>query len=588
MPGVVQTHPETGVFRVRFDYDPDMVKAVKIIPGAKYQGNPSREWWVPPSSADELAAFVDRWNMRCPPATQDRIRFAREKVQDAILLSQAVDDKLCADLLTDFPLLPYQRAGVAYALQARRTWIADDMGLGKTLQAIAAVHAAQATPALVICPALLKVNWKREIERWLDNPTVEILYGKTPVMLDPSADFTIVNYDIVMHHEDFLKDRKYASVIVDESQYIRNRNERSRAVKRMTRNTRKSHADPLILELTGTPWWLGTKDLVNQLEAMGRMEDMGGWPLFKARYLDSDENDLELHERLRGKCMIRRKKADVLKELPPKRRAPLVLEPDPKVKREYDKAEADIVRYVEKRAEEIAIEIGDPNPRSAAVLAKLKAESAKHLVRISALRKLAARAKIPALKEWVREFLKGGNKLVVFAHHVEIIEALRDEFKAVTVMGDQSTQARQAAVDAFQDDPDEKVIVVGITAGGVGITLTAAQDVLFVEMGWTPGGQDQCEDRLHRIGQAGSVTAWYSLAVDTIDEWLYQLLADRREQMERVTDGEQAEQLGKQSMGADVIDRLMRGPTAPPVASDPNPLVGVNADGMPLTLEEAS
>jgi SWI/SNF-related matrix-associated actin-dependent regulator 1 of chromatin subfamily A len=204
--------------------------------------------------------------------------------------------------------------------------------------------------------------------------------------------------------------------------------------------------------------------------------------------------------------------------------------------REYRKAEADIVQYLIDRAVEIAEELGE-NPRSAAVRARLKAEASQHLVRISILRRLAAKAKMPAIEEWIDGRLQQSRKVVVAAHHREIVDALADKYGGVKIQGEMDVRDVEAAKDSFQNDPDTKVIVLSIQAAKTGHTLTASQDVLFVELPWTPADVDQTYSRCHRIGQTGSVTATYMLANGTIDEEIYSLIERKRSVVDQATDG---------------------------------------------------
>ena len=145
-----------------------------------------------------------------------------------------------------------------------------------------------------------------------------------------------------------------------------------------------------------------------------------------------------------------------------------------------------------------------------------------------------------AATEWIETFLDStGRKLVVFAHHISVVDALAERFGGLRVAGKDSAEARQEAVDKFQNDPDAKVLVLNMKAGGVGLTLTAASDVLFVEQGWTPAEHSQAEDRCHRIGQdADNVSAWYLLAEKTIDDDIYDLIEKKRITVDAVTEGE--------------------------------------------------
>jgi hypothetical protein len=171
----------------------------------------------------------------------------------------------------------------------------------------------------------------------------------------------------------------------------------------------------------------------------------------------------------------------------------------------------------------------------AKVAAALRAEQ---LVRLNNLRQLAARGKLPTALAWVADFLESGEPIVVFAEHIATQKAVLERFPgALHILGSDTAQARQKAVDAFQEEDGPQLIVCSLKAASQGITLTRASNVAFLELDWTPARHDQAEDRLHRIGQESAVTAWYLLAPDTIDETMAELLERKRSLIDAVTDG---------------------------------------------------
>lgn len=176
------------------------------------------------------------------------------------------------------------------------------------------------------------------------------------------------------------------------------------------------------------------------------------------------------------------------------------------------------------------------------------------LVQIEALRDTAARQKLEGAIAWIADFLEGGGKLVVFAHHRDIARAIAEHFgdAAVMLTGETTGDARQTVVDRFQTDPTCRLFVGNMQAAGVGITLTAASDVAFVELPWRPGDLSQAEDRCHRIGQSESVTAWYLLAADTIEEKIAGMLDSKRAVVDETTDGK----VGL-AEGESIVDALM-------------------------------
>lgn len=329
------------------------------------------------------------------------------------------------------------------------------------------------------------------------------------------------------------------------------------------------------LALTGTPILSRPQELISPLQILGRLDEMGGFWKFCDRYCNAHRTRFglnlsgaahldELNEKLRATCYVRRTKEEVLQELPPKTRAIVPIEITNR--REYDRAEADVVRWLGNQAakeeaflatvvnlslEEQARAIADHR-----MSAEETAARAEQLVRIEALKQLSAKGKMEAVKEWVESFLETGEKLVLFAHHQAVVEELAKQFKAPSITGQTPVERRQEYVDRFQADPACRVIVCNIKAGGVGITLTAASNVAFVELEWTPAAHDQAEDRTHRIGQTDSVTAWYLLGQGTIDEEIMSLIEAKRMVVDAATEGQGP--TGDVGIMAELVQKLRR------------------------------
>jgi SNF2 family DNA or RNA helicase len=231
-----------------------------------------------------------------------------------------------------------------------------------------------------------------------------------------------------------------------------------------------------------------------------------------------------------------------LLELPPVIHSPLLVEGTAAGLVEYKKAEKDIIKYLQDRAREIARELG-LSPASAAVIAKIKAESNEHLVRLSVLRRLSARAKMPIIEEWVQERINEGKKVVIAAHHREVVNDLANKFGNLRIQGGMDVADVEIQKKKFQElsAAEAPVIVLSIQAAKTGHTLTAAQEVLFVELPWTPADVDQTYSRCHRLGQKGSVTATYMLASGTLDEEIYSLIERKRGVVNAAVDGGVAE-----------------------------------------------
>lgn len=427
----------------------------------------------------------------------------------------------------------YQREGICFGLEHKRIIIGDEPGLGKTLQSIGIVDTANAYPCLVICPSSLKINWQREFEKFTD---------KSALVLDNNVRTTwgyllsmgvhqvaIVNYeslrkffvwDIRGGKQFRLKDvvfnpqiQAFKSIIIDESHRVKDPS----AQQTIFTKGLSVGKDWCIL-LSGTPVVNRPEDLIAQLSIMNRLGEFGGRAKFIADYCTDPKDKTaepavplsELSRQLYNTCMIRREKAKVLPQLPDKTRVDLYIEISND--KEYNLAAEDLAAYLQEYTECTDWEIRR----------KMRMEA---LVKFMTLRSLATKGKIAQAVDFIRTFLDSGKKLIVFCSLHEIVDELQKVFpRAVTVTGRDSAINKQASVDAFQNNPNVQLIICSIKAAGVGLTLTAASDVAFIELAWTYADCCQCEDRAHRIGQKDNVTCYYLLGRGTIDHTIYRLI----------------------------------------------------------------
>lgn len=532
-----------------FGFDPVKVRAVKRIPGITWDKK-SSAWVAPLSSLSECAEWAKQFDLVVSDEVQQMITEITDTRNKLIEESRLTD----ADLdVAGLPLLPYQRAGVKYASTAKRCFIADDMGLGKTLQAIATLeHVENAYPAVVVCPPTLVLNWKKEYEKWLPHRKVATVKNRSDFPED-GYDVVVVGYSNINAWSNRLQ--KHRSYVFDESHYCKSPDaQRTKAAVKMARSAPK---DGVVLCLTGTPVTNRPAEYAPQLDMLGKLSDFGGKWGFYRRYcnafrdrfgqwnISGNSNLDELNDRLRGNCYIRRTKDQVLEELPPVRHNVVVIDGTESGMKEYRKAEKDIINYIMERAREIARELGEP-PNSAAVRAKLRAERNEHLVRIGVLRKLAAKAKMNAVQEWIESRIESGNKVVIAAHHREIVDELASKYGNLKIQGGMDVSDVELNKQMFQDKSTEEapVMVLSIQAAKTGHTLTASQDVLFVELPWTPSDVDQTYSRCHRLGQKGSVTATYFLCQDTVDEKIYGVIEEKRNIVNAATEGKTADGAG--------------------------------------------
>lgn len=522
-----------GGFMVRCDFaNKTMVSELSHIRGSTWF-QPGKCWIIPSRMGLAMEWWAVKHGAAMTPAARIAVAYAHDE-HARYVASSAKETDWQPSRKLGIELYDYQRAGVEYALSVGcRLIIGDEPGVGKTAQAMAIWNELQAFPAILVCPASLKVNWRREVQRALPTKTVEILRGRKGVERMVWADVIIVNYDILPQWVDVLP--QPMSVTADESHRIKNPAiERTRAVIKLM--SRVPDGVGARICMTGTPVPNRTNEIVSQLEAVGQIGKFGGVHGARKRW---QGRGMELNQLMRSTCYVRRKKKDVWVDAPERSWADLYVEGDRKLMEEYRKAEADIVAYIGEKAHQAALACGETDEKAQGLAwrAAMRASSAEHLVAISQLKRLVARAAMPAVKDWARDFLDSGEKLGLFAWHTEIVDGMADEFHGVKVQGGMSEKARTLSVDRFQNDPQVKVFCGQIMAAGEGLTLTAASNAVLMEQPWNAAAMDQVLDRFHRRGQVNDVTGYVVLVEGTIGVDIQELIVRKQAEVEAVVDG---------------------------------------------------
>jgi SWI/SNF-related matrix-associated actin-dependent regulator 1 of chromatin subfamily A len=454
-------------------------------------------------------------------------------------------------------LFPHQVEGVAFLLGRRRAILADDMGLGKTRQAIVSMrHASPHGRFLVVCPASVKRNWAREILAIAPASSVGVLEGSVAVPY-PLPDWTIVNYDILARHVEALGSAAWSGIVFDEAHYLKNHTSaRSRLARQLVdRGTdaapRGAANDLAVYLLTGTPLTNRPRDLFVLLQ-------LAGHPLgrsflsFAKRYCAAEKNDFgwktdgasnleELTAQLHG-VMLRRSKDAVL-ALPPKLRTWLpVTVPAGTGAREI-RAVVDLL-------------IRSTGPAEGAGGGGQGRERIELLAHLTKARQQLAVAKGGATIDFVSGAVEQGEKVIVFSCFDEPLQAFARAFgdQAVLLTGRTPVKKRQALVDRFQNNDDVRVFLANIVAGGVGINLTAASQVVFNDLDWVPANHWQAEDRAYRIGQTRTVNVTYLVAMDTVDDFVQTVLDTKGALVNAVVEGQAIDG----DLGGNVLDELQR------------------------------
>lgn len=527
-------------YKVGFDYHPMLVKCIRRIPSARYQAE--GKFWEVQKGDVEYLQKMGQWARenhfvshvlwledREPVISYEPIEMPKLTVPHNMLVEP----------------YEYQREGIAYALQKKRCIMGDEPGLGKTAQAIGVLTISKAFPALVICPASLKVNWQRELKKFGglnavilsdDNrSTWQMFWDMRLQNGRHAAEVFITNYESLRKYfvTKVRKDGRFTlksvefderkdlfrTVIIDESHKCKTSStQQSKFVQGI------AQGKEYVLELTGTPVVNNNIDLVQQLTIMDRLGDFGGYSKFMARYCAGERKSSHLKELnylLRKNCFFRRLKKDVLTQLPDKTRSYLVMDIDNR--KEYRDAERDIIDHLKKYKD------ADDEKIQKTIRGAI-------MVKMGILKQISAKGKVQGAIDIIHNTIDGGQKLIVFCFLKEVVAALKREFRdAVTVTGDDNDKQKQWAVDRFQGDENCRLIILNYRSGGTGLTLTAASNVLFVEFPWTYADCCQAEDRSHRNGQKNAVNCVYLLGKDTIDEYMYNLIQSKKDIANGVT-----------------------------------------------------
>lgn len=423
-------------------------------------------------------------------------------------------------------LKPFQEEGVQQIYRfGGRALLADDQGLGKTIQALAWLkRISKCRPAIVVTPASMKYTWQMEAARF--GIRAEVLDGVRPHPL--MGGVFVLNYSILNAWLDSILELDPQVVILDEIQALKNPEAlRTKSSKKLVEGARS------VVGLSGTPLLNRPIELWSILglirPKLFPSQKKYAWKYCKPRYtrwgwkFDGATRTGQLGRILRRACMIRRVKKDVLSELPEKSRQIVV----GKLTRyrEYQQAESDFLVWLRKT-------------HGSRVT---KAKKSQALVKVGYLLRLVAELKISWVKQWIKDFFEihVGKKLVALTSHRLVIDELKKAFPSVVVLDGRIVgRKRDQAVMAFQKNRKINLFVGNTKAAGVGITLTAAHHLVFLDFPWTPGDLLQGEDRVHRIGQEHQVLIYYLVALDTIEEKLIKILRSKARVLREILDGE--------------------------------------------------
>lgn len=481
--------------------------------------------------------------------------------------SRAVDTSMSIPAPEGLQYLGYQRAGIAYALDRQHTLIADEPGLGKTIVALGFVNYVKPKNVIVIAPSTLLFNWRNEALKWLiQDMEIWPVENKSDVVPQRDGLFVITNYEKLTGDSPLSRSlkRQWGVAVYDECHLIKNpESQRSLAIlgeDGLLRHSKRA------LFLSGTPAENYPKEIWAIAAAIcparfgnrvafenrycGRHKEIHGdtevWVTTGSAHLG------ELQQKLRSSFMIRRLKADVMKDLPPKRRQLVELDEsavDWKRHPQFKRWQEIFVQRYEEAMAKLETSKTDAEYQEA-VLALEKIEIG--FTEMSEFRHQSALIKLPLCLKYLDDLLASGvENLVLFAHHSDVITKLAEHFgeQAVVVSGStpqKGPHSREAAVKAFQEKR-VPIFIGQIRAAGIGLTLTSANTVVFVEIDWVPTVLTQAEDRLCRIGQKKMVHVIHLVLANTLDANMCKKIVAKQAVLEKMLDQQPDLNLRKRS-----------------------------------------
>jgi|TARA_B100001093_G_C26854825_1_gene1026877 SNF2 family DNA or RNA helicase len=438
------------------------------------------------------------------------------------------------------PPMDHQKEAIEKLLANNKYILADDMGLGKTTSTVIASIESKINKVLIVCPASLKINWKREIELYSDEEVI-IVEGKK---WGSTAKYYIINYDILknFHTTEKTEDsdaykiilqEEFDLAIVDEAHYISNpQAQRTKLLNDILAKISK------VWLLTGTPMTSRPINYYNLLKIVNSPLTLN-WKSYVLRYCKgyqfrvggrkiwntSGASNLdELRDQTKS-IVLRRLKTDIL-DLPEKIVSPIWLELKNSF---YDDELTEFIRISEENKEKESITVT--------------------LNRLMKLRQLIAIEKVDHTCEIIDNVLEQGKKVIVFTNFTMSLDMIHEKYKKKSVVldGRMSKEKRQISVDRFQNDDKVRIFIGNIKAAGVGITLTSADTVIMNDLSFVPADHSQAEDRAYRYGQKNSVLVYYPVFENTIEKTIYNILQKKKDIIDQVMgDGEYSESFGKE------------------------------------------
>ena len=523
---------------LQFPFDMNLITEIKALKGAEF-----RSKVVKKKKNGKVGVKKNVWLVDCDKLNIKKLEELKFEISDATRKGVEKDELVLKEIGNieglNATLYPYQKESLSFLEAVNgRGLLALDAGLGKTISSLAYIQMKrnEINKTLIICPSCVKVMWGRESKKWIGQKA-QILSGRKPYKIDKNL--VVINYDVVAYWQKELIKEGYDTIIIDEIHYLANpKSKRSKAIKEISKKSNR------VVGLSGTPIRSKPSELFNPLQIINKnifpvkrayekrycnaYESKWGWDCTGSSNLE------ELNQILKDTVMIRKRKQDVLKDLPSYRETIIPVQID---RNEYDVIENDFKKWLEDNG---------------------KSTPATVLTQIAPLRMECLKQKLPHVKDWIDDFLNSGEKLVVFGVHKIGIAELMKRYKdiAIKIDGSLSAEKKQNAVDKFINDDECRIIFGNIQSIGTGTDglQRVCNNALFIQDPWTPSDKHQAISRLVRVGQKWSVNIYRMMAEYTFDYHIKNILEEKQKTVDKAIEG------GDSSVGKNinVIGELLK------------------------------
>lgn len=520
---------------ISFNYDAALVAIVGGMRSRKFSSK-SKEWIIPKSNVSEVVETLEPLGFEIDEKIKKlyiKEKHKKQKIQNILNFEFNKKEKEKLESL-NLPLFNFQKIGTGFLCVAKSALLGDEPGLGKSIQSISCTYIKNAKKVLILCPGTLKLNWSEEIKKWFPNKKITVISGnkkeREKKWTEEDSNYIIINYELLIRDIKEIKKIKWDFIIADEATRIAN------PKAKQSKEIKKIKADYKIA-LTGTPLNNAIEDLWNIIDFC-KPGLLGSFWQFTERYCVKDrwrkiisyKNLNELKSIVQSN-MIRRKKIEVLNELPEKVYENIYIEMSQTEKEVYEAIKEEIQKDLEKYQIEKVL---DDKYLSNIVVKMVRLKQATDSLELVSNHKISS--KLESLKELLKDILHNESKTIIFTQFSQMADILKKElsqYNPLLISGKINNEERQQNVNDFQSNEKNKIMIM-TEAGSYGLNMQKASYIIHYDLPWSISKMEQREGRAHRIGQKNSVIVFNLITLNSIDEYVYKVLMKKQKLSEDI------------------------------------------------------